>query len=53
MIDANEFGKALLKVANNTVMRGKARELGEVCQKSGGRTLAASLISELTLQDQV
>jgi hypothetical protein len=50
MVDANEFGNALLRVVGDAGMREKARELGEVCQDSGGRTLAASLIGELTDQ---
>jgi hypothetical protein len=49
MVDAVEFGNALLKVVGNLNIREKAREIGELCQKSGGRALAASLISELTL----
>jgi hypothetical protein len=49
MVDAIEFGNALMKVVGDTNMRGKAREMGILCKKSGGRALAASMISKLTL----
>ncbi|KAI0458272.1 hypothetical protein F5B21DRAFT_460430 [Xylaria acuta] len=59
MVDGQEFGDALLKVVgrvkgdrNADIMRKKAAQLGEVCRKSGGRTEAARIITELCFEDE-
>ncbi|KAI0534908.1 hypothetical protein GGR58DRAFT_33846 [Xylaria digitata] len=58
MVDGQEFGGALLKVVGRAkgdryadMMRQKAAQLGEVCRKSGGRTEAARVITELCFED--
>lgn len=56
MIDAKEFGGALLKVvgANKgdtaaNVMKERARAVGELCKKSGGRVQAAQILTDLAI----
>ncbi|RWA06967.1 hypothetical protein EKO27_g8139 [Xylaria grammica] len=58
MVDGQEFGDALLKVVGRTkgdsyadIMSKKAAQLGEVCRKSGGRSEAARIITELSFED--
>ncbi|RDW56481.1 glycosyltransferase family 1 protein [Coleophoma crateriformis] len=55
MVDHKEFGKALLKVVGKEAgdsgdMRERARELGNICHNSGGRIMAAEIITELTFK---
>ncbi|KAI8954681.1 hypothetical protein F4801DRAFT_532616 [Xylaria longipes] len=59
MVDGQEFGDALLKVVgrvkgdrNADAMREKAAQLGEVCRKSGGRTEAARIITDLCFEGE-
>lgn len=59
MTDGQEFGDALLKVVGRVkgdqkadTMRKRAAELGEVCRKSGGRSEAARILTELCFQSE-
>ncbi|KAF7541495.1 hypothetical protein G7054_g581 [Neopestalotiopsis clavispora] len=52
LIDGEEFGAALLKTIGREkgdadAMRQKAKQLGEVCRKSGGRIESARIITDL------
>jgi hypothetical protein len=54
MIDAKEFGSALLKAVgakqgDGDAIREKARALGKLCQKSGGRVQAAQILRDLAV----
>jgi hypothetical protein len=54
MVDAKEFGDALLKVVGANegdadTMREKARAIGKICQKSGGRVQAAHILRDLAV----
>ncbi|KAI0418908.1 hypothetical protein F5X98DRAFT_362854 [Xylaria grammica] len=58
MVDGQEFGDALLKVVGRTkgdsyadIMSKEAARLGEVCRKSGGRSEAARIITELSFEE--
>ena len=51
MVDTKEFGEALIKVVGSTgetnEVRARAEQVGQLCQKSGGRRSAAELITNL------
>ena len=53
-IDGTEFGNALLKVVGRedraNEIRAKAEEVGRICQRSGGRRLAAELVTKYALK---
>lgn len=47
MVDAEEFGNALLRAMGDEALREKAQAIGKLCQRSGGRRLAADMITKL------
>ncbi|KAL2064290.1 hypothetical protein VTL71DRAFT_4784 [Oculimacula yallundae] len=50
MIAAEEFGNALMRAMGDDTLREKAQAIGKLCQGSGGRRLAADLITQLAYE---
>ncbi|RAK79081.1 UDP-Glycosyltransferase/glycogen phosphorylase [Aspergillus fijiensis CBS 313.89] len=46
-VDADEFGRALIRVVGNVTMQAKAKELSALCCKREGRVVGAEKIAEL------